>query len=135
MTARKHISNKLLLGAIFIGLNVLCFVGASHGRHAAQHTRLNYTHITAHGLGRAGSRNSRLSQSVIAVDTMMHRASDSPARHLGVSPSVHAAHALLAGSHDITAHVPAFALLAQQDPLALCSAPRGPSLGRAPPLV
>ena len=144
MTLRKSISNKFLLGAIFFGLNVLCFVGVAHGRHAHRHTRVNYSHIPAPGTGRAGSRSGR-SETVFAVDLQVEHATAA----YEARPGTHGAHAERVTAGPLTTSVvalpvmppelerPAFMaeLLARENVLALGSAPRAPSRGRAPPVA
>jgi hypothetical protein len=140
MNRQKAISNRLLLGAIFTGLNLLCFLGIMHGRHVVHHTRLNYSHVTAHGPRRSGSRNDR-SSTVIAADAVVDHAV------LAMSSGSHVAKDLQGGS-SVTPQIAVapvqFALpvpeknielLARENVLALGSAPRAPGLGRAPPVA
>lgn len=137
MVRRKPISNRLLLSAIFVGLNLLCFMGILHGQHVVKHTRVNYSHIPAHGPRRAGGRGGR--ESVVAtVDaTIDHSVVD----HLPKAALSMAASAVPAGAQAAVVTA-AFVLptpeertepLAKENVLALGSAPRAPGLGRAPP--
>ncbi len=138
MNSQKAISKRLILGALFAGLNLLCFFGVMYGHRAAHHTRVNYSHIPAHGPRRSGSSGDR-SSTVASVDaTADHVVVASPsgshvakARHGGASivPQVAIA------SAQILLPVPEerVELLARENVLALGSAPRAPGLGRAPP--
>lgn len=135
----KVISRRLLLAAIFVGLNALCFLGVAHGHHVMRHTRVNYSHIPAHA-GR-GSREGR-SGLIAAVDShadevvatqavsarlVMHlpAASSTPAPAVIPSPSK-----MLPRPEQQTE-----LLIARENVLALGSAPRAPGLGRAPPVA
>ena len=139
MVRKKPISNRLLLSALFVGLNLLCFMGIMHGRHVVHHTRVNYSHIPAHGPRRAGGRNGR--ESVVAtVDAVIeHSVVDHlPKAALSMGAS---SVPVPAGAH-VAVMTAAFVLptpedrtepLAEENVLALGSAPRAPGLGRAPP--
>jgi len=139
MIRQKSISDRLLLSAIFVGLNLLCFMGIMHGRHVVHHTRVNYSHIPAHGPRRAGGRSGRESV-VAAIDAViehsvvdhMPKAALSMGKVAGPAANVQVAIAtatfVLPVSEDRTEP------LAQENVLALGSAPRAPGLGRAPPL-
>jgi len=129
MTFHKAISRRFLFSAIFVGLNVLCFMGMIHGRHVMRHARVNYSHISPSGMGRAGSRRVYSADCLIdhafqAHET--HRASTGP--HLISPVSLVAAAGLLR---------PTFLtkLIVRENLVALGSAPRGPGLGRAPPVI
>jgi hypothetical protein len=137
MTRRKPISHKLLFGAIFAGLNLLCFLGAVHGHKVVPHTRINYSHIPAQGSRRSGAQTGF----VASVDAVVEHA-------VVVHPSNSQAITALQGGSSVTplvAVAPAkFKLpipegitepLAQENVLALGSAPRAPGLGRAPPVA
>ncbi len=134
----KAISQRLLIAAIFVGLNALCFLGVAHGRHVHRHTRVNYSHIPGH-FPRSGSRDSS-SQLVATVDMPEHV-------DLAVASQVHQIVVLSSPSTPTpVAHPGAFPvlmypeeniepLLARENVLALGSAPRAPGLGRAPPVA
>jgi hypothetical protein len=141
MNFRTSISNKLLLGAIFFGLNVLCFVGITHGSHAHRHTRVNYSHIPAHGTGRSGSRSGR-SETVVSVDSQVDYATAAPGTHgMTVEPTSPARAVMVASPvMALVVSVPLLErptmmaeLLARENVLALGSAPRAPGRGRGPP--
>ncbi|HEY0163601.1 MAG TPA: hypothetical protein VGB69_13050 [Edaphobacter sp.] len=138
MNYQKAISNRLILGALFVGLNLLCFLGVMHGHRMGHHTRVNYSHIPAHGSRRAGSRSDRTGL-VAAVDTVAEHA-------VVASSSDHHVTKVSRGgpfAAPLIAVVPAkfilpvpehvIELLARENVLALGSAPRAPGLGRAPP--
>jgi hypothetical protein len=139
MIRQKSISDRLLLSAIFVGLNLLCFMGIMHGRHVVQHTRVNYSHIPAHGPRRVGGRSGRESI-VAAIDAVidhsvvdhMPKAALSMGKAAGPAASAQVATAtatfVLPVPEDHTEP------LAQENVLALGSAPRAPGLGRGPPL-
>lgn len=137
MNRRKPISHKLLFGAIFAGLNLLCFLGAVHGHKVVHHTRINYSHIPAQGPRRSGAQTGF----VASVDAVVEHA-------VVIHPSSSQAITALQGGWSVTpqvAVVPAkFKLpipegntepLAQENVLALGGAPRAPGLARAPPLA
>jgi len=145
MTRQKAISNRLLdrlvlPGAIFFGLNLLCFLGIMHGQHVLQHTRVNYSHIPAHSPRRAGSSRSD-SESV--ATTVMAYFDHSIVDH---APQVTMSKGTLAaGAHAQAAIAAALFVLArpeerteplaEENVIALGSAPRAPGLGRAPPIA
>ena len=60
MRLKKNISSNLFLVAIFFGLNILCFLGISHGHHVLRHTRINYSHVPAPCSRRIVSRSGRI---------------------------------------------------------------------------
>jgi hypothetical protein len=140
MIRQKAISERLLLGAIFFGLNLLCFLGIAHGRQIVHHTRINYSHIPAHSSRRAGSSRSD-SESVGTVVTAYfdHSMSDhapkvglsqgAPSGSMHVQPAVASATFMLAQPEERTEP------LAGENVVALGSAPRAPGLGRAPPIT
>ena len=140
MIRQKAISDRLLLGAIFVGLNLLCFLGITHGRHVVQHTRVNYSHIPVHATRRAGTRSSRDSL-VSSIDAIFDH---SIVDHL---PKSALSKGTPAGSSDIAPVAAVTAvfvlpqpegrteLLARENVIALGSAPRAPGLGRAPPIA
>ena len=138
MPHHKAISQRLLIAAIFVGLNALCFLGVAHGRHVHRHTRVNYSHIPGHS-SRSGSRDSS-SGLVATVDLPDHI-------DLAITAQVHQVVVLSASSTPApAAHPPASPmlvhpeeniepLLVRENVLALGSAPRAPGLGRAPPVA
>ena len=140
MIRQKAISDRLLLSAIFVGLNLLCFLGIVHGRHVVRHTRVNYSHIPAHGPRRAGGRSGRESV-VAAIDAVIEHSVVDHTPKAALSMGAVAGSAAGAHAAIVTA---AFVLpvpedrmepLAQENVLALGSAPRAPGLGRAPPCL
>jgi uncharacterized NAD(P)/FAD-binding protein YdhS len=133
MTLNKSISNRVLLGAIFFGLNLLCFMGIAHGQHAARHSRVNYSYVPAHRAGRAGSRNGWAGQ-VATCDSLIDVASHTPSIHGVVAgPSTPPQAALIAVAAALPRPTAIVELLARENVMALGSAPRAPGLGRAPP--
>jgi hypothetical protein len=128
----------LLPGAIFLGLNLLCFFGIMHGQRV--HTRVNYSHIPAHSPRRAGSsRSDSESAATVVVAYFDHSIVDhAPQATLSKMAAASGAH---------TQAVVAVALFvlarpeertepfAQENIIALGSAPRAPGLGRAPPIA
>lgn len=134
MTLNKSISNRVLLGAIFFGLNLLCFMGIAHGQHAARHSRVNYySYVPAHRAGRAGSRNGWTGQ-VATCDSLIDVASYTPSIHGVVAgPSTTPQAALIAVAAALPRPTAIVELLARENVMALGSAPRAPGLGRAPP--
>jgi hypothetical protein len=139
MTGQKTISNRLLLSAIFAGLNLLCFLGIMHGRHVVHHTRVNYSHIPAHGPRRAGGRG-RESMVAAAVDVVIEHSVVDHMPKAALSMGAAAGHAagaqvaIITAASVLPAPEEAIEPLAQENVLALGSAPRAPGLGRAPPL-
>ncbi|MBS1799622.1 MAG: hypothetical protein JSS95_07320 [Acidobacteria bacterium] len=139
MIGQKSISNKLLLGVIFAGLNLLCILGITHGEHLVRHTRVNYSHISVHATRRAGSRNSRynLMSSIDAV--FDHSVVDHlPKAALSMrpaagTPSLQAA--IVTRTFVLAQPEERQELLARENVVALGSAPRAPGLGRAPPIA
>jgi hypothetical protein len=139
MIRQKAISDRLLLGAIFFGLNLLCFLGIAHGNHVVHHTRVNYSHIPAHSNRRAGSsRSDSESASSVVTAYFDHSMVDH-------SPNVTLSHGTPSGTH-VHAAIAAVAFvlarpeertepLADENVIALGSAPRAPGLGRAPPIA
>lgn len=144
MIRQKAISERLLLGAIFIGLNLLCFLGIAHGRQVVNHTRVNYSHIPATSTRRAGSRSDHdglvagveayFDHSIVdhAPKIALSQSSVSkvvPAASTHVQPAVAAVTVVLARPEERTEP------LAEENVIALGSAPRAPGLGRAPPIA
>jgi hypothetical protein len=135
---QKAISDRLMLLAIFVGLNLLCFMGIMHGRHVVQHTRVNYSHIPAHGPRRAGGRSGRESV-VAAVDAVIDHAvvDHMPKAALSMGkaagPAASAQVAIATATFVLPVPEDRTEPLAQENVLALGSAPRAPGLGRAPP--
>ena len=135
MEFKKSISNRVLLGAIFFGLNLLCFIGISHGRHAERHTRVNYSYVPAHGTGRIGSRSGWVGH-VITYDSLIDVASQPPSVHgVAVGASATPQVALIAIAPALLRPTAIVELLARENVVALGSAPRAPGLGRAPPIA
>ncbi len=130
MTFHKAISRRFLFSTIFVGLNVLCFMGMIHGRHVMRHARVNYSHISPSGMGRAGSRR------VYSADCLIDHAFQAPETH-GVSTGPHLVSpvAMVAAAAGLLRPTFLAKLIARENVLALGSAPRGPGLGRAPPVV
>jgi len=131
----KPISHKLLFGAIFAGLNLLCFLGAMHGHKVVHHTRINYSHIPAQGSRRSGAR----AGIVASVDAVVEHA---VVIHVSASQTTSLMHAGMAAPSQPAIADAQFVLpipegpielLARENVLALGSAPRAPGLGRAPP--
>ncbi|QHS50742.1 hypothetical protein [Edaphobacter sp. 12200R-103] len=137
---RKPISHRILLGVIFAGLNLLCFMGALHGHRMVQRTRINYSHVPA-----LGTRRSRIGamasvdaavEHVVVVHLSANQAISLSQAGLSLPP-----HGLSLPPHAALAPVrlmlplpdDPIELLAQENVLALGSAPRAPGLGRAPP--
>ena len=127
----------MLLSAIFVGLNLLCFMGIMHGRHVVHHTRVNYSHIPAHGPRRASGRSGRESVTA-AVDAVIDHAivDHMPKAALSMGKAAGPAASALVATATFVLPVPEDRTepLAQENVLALGSAPRAPGLGRAPPL-
>jgi hypothetical protein len=135
MELKKSISNRVLLGAIFFGLNLLCFIGISHGRHAERHTRVNYSYVPAHGTGRIGSRSGWVGH-VITYDSLIDVASHAPlVQGVAVGASATPQAALIAIAPALLRPTAIVELLARENVVALGSAPRAPGLGRAPPVA
>jgi hypothetical protein len=138
MNRQKFISDRLLLSAIFVGLNLLCFLGIMHGRHVVHHTRVNYSHIPAHGPRRAGGRGRE--SMVAAIDAVIEHAvvDHIPKAALSMGAAVGQAAgaqvAMVTATFMLLTPEEAIEPLAQENVLALGSAPRAPGLGRAPPL-
>ncbi|HMF54447.1 MAG TPA: hypothetical protein VK593_08865 [Edaphobacter sp.] len=140
MNRQKAISDGLLLGALFAGLNLLCILGIMHGHRVVHHTRVNFSHVAAHGPRRFGSRNDR-SSTVATVDAVVEHAAMtlSSGSHVAkvqqggssVSPQV----AIASAGLRLPSPEANLELLARENVLALGSAPRGPGLGRAPPVA
>ncbi|WP_035351115.1 hypothetical protein [Edaphobacter aggregans] len=139
MIRQKAISYRLLLTAIFAGLNLLCFMGIMHGRHVVQHTRVNYSHIPANGPRRAGERSGRESV-VAAIDAVIdhavvdHLSKAALSMSVAAGPAAGAQVAVATASLVLPAPEDRTEPLAQENVLALGSAPRAPGLGRGPPL-
>ena len=93
MTRQKSLSNWLLLGAIFFGLNLLCFMCIAHGRGVEHHTRVNYSHVPVHRTGRVRSCD-EWSGTVIVYDSLIDHASQIPnadGKAAGAAATPHAA--------------------------------------------
>lgn len=145
MTRRKANSNRLLdrlllPGAIFLGLNFLCFLGIMHGQRVIRHTRVNYSHIPAHSPRRSGSSRSDSESVATAVMAYFDHSIVDHAPKVALSQRTTAA-----GSHAqaaIAATLFVFVRpeertepIAEENVIALGSAPRAPGLGRAPPIA
>lgn len=139
MNRQKAISDRLLLGAIFLGLNLMCFLGIMHGHRVIQHTRVNYSHIPAHSTRRAGGSGSDHDSVASIVAAHLDRSMIDHVSH----PTLSHTHANLVGPQAVLA-ASLFVLarpegrtepLAEQNVIALGSAPRAPGLGRAPPIA
>lgn len=140
MYRQRAISDRLLLGAIFVGLNLLCFLGITQGYRVVHHTKVNFSHVPAHGPRRSGSRCEHTGM-IASVDAVIEHAmvvhptaSHVPkVLHLGssVAPQV----AVAAAGPAMPAPEEKVELLARENVLALGSAPRAPGLGRAPPIA
>lgn len=138
MTGQKTISRRLLLVAIFAGLNLLCFLGITHGQRVVRHTRVNFSQVSVHGTRRA-SRGSRYNLTATIDAVFDHSIVD----HM---PKVTLSAGAKAGSSNAQAAAVAQAFvlaqpeestepLARENVIALGSAPRAPGLGRAPPIA
>jgi hypothetical protein len=138
MTRHRLNSQRLLLAALFVGLNVLCLMGAIHGRHVTRHTRVNYSHVSARGTTRAGSRSD--SEHGTAVDVVAAHAVSAhffaaPASERVISWSSAKAPAVILLGLLFHRNDQVELLLSRENVLALGSPPRAPGLGRAPPAV
>ena len=138
MIRQKAISDRLLLGVIFFGMNVLCFLGITHGHHVTRHTRVNYSHVQVHSSRRAGGRGDYHSVTATVDAYLDHSVVDH-------TPQVTLSKAPVAGTVQVQpAVISNIALLprpearteplSQESVIALGSAPRAPGLGRAPPI-
>jgi hypothetical protein len=140
MIRQKSISDRLLLSAIFVGLNLLCFMGIMHGRHVVHHTRVNYSHIPAHGPRRASGRSGRESGVVAAIDAVIdhsvvdHMPKAALSMGKAAGPAASAQVAIATATFELPVPEDRTEPLAQENVLALGSAPRAPGLGRGPPL-
>jgi hypothetical protein len=131
----KPISHKLLFGAIFAGLNLLCFLGAMHGHKVVHHTRINYSHVPAQGSRRSGARSSVVASVDAAVEhaVVLHPSNSQAIRVGHAGPSAFSQPALAPIRFALPVPEENIQLLARENVLALGSAPRAPGLGRAPP--
>ena len=133
MTRQKSISNWLLSGSIFFGLNLLCFICIAHGRGVEHHTRVNYSHVPAHRTGRVRSRDG-WSGTVIVYDSLIDHASRIPnADGMAAGSAGTPYAALVAVAVTLLRPTMATEPLACKNELARGSAPRTPGLGRGPP--
>jgi hypothetical protein len=139
VTGQKTISNKLLLGVIFAGLNLLCFLGITHGEHLVRHTRVNYSHISVHSIRRAGSRSGRynLTSSIDAVfdHSVVDHLPKATLSTGGSAGSTHLQVVVVTRTFVLAQPEERPELLARENVVALGSAPRAPGLGRAPPIA
>jgi hypothetical protein len=133
MIRQKSLSNRLLLGAIFFGLNLLCFMCIAHGRGVEHHTRVNYSHVPPHRTARVRSRDG-WSGLVIVYDSLIDHASKIPNADGMAAGAAATPYAALV-SVGVTLLRPTMATepLARESVLVLGSAPRAPGLGRGPP--
>lgn len=134
MIRQKAISDRLLLGAIFFGLNFLCFLGIAHGHHVTRHT-----HVQVHSSRRAGGRGDYHSVAATVEAYLDHSVVDH-------TPQVTLSKAPVAGTMQVQpaviSNIPLLPRpeartepLSQESVIALGSAPRAPGLGRAPPIA
>jgi hypothetical protein len=132
MTRQNPFRTGLLLGAIFFGLNLLCFMGIAHGRGVERHTRVNYSLAPAHRAGRVRSRDG-WSGTVIVYDSLINHASQIPNADGMAAGAPATPHAALV-SAGVTLLRPTMVTepLAREN-VALGSAPRATGLGRGPP--
>ena len=122
-----------MFSAIFLGLNLLCFLGVVHGRNVERHTRVNYSNVPAHRTGRVGSRDG-WAGIVIVYDSLIDHDSQIPTADgitTGASTTPHAALVRVAAA--LLRPTMMTEPLARENVLALGSAPRAPGLGRGPP--
>jgi len=139
MHFRKTISRRLLLAAIFVGLNALCFLGVKHGPRAAHHTRVDYSHVTAHsGRGSRGQRSELMEADSHADHAVIsHQPQVRLVQSAATGPSVpFAPPVFAAGAAELKLPHPdevSVLLPVSENVMALGSAPRAPGLGRAPP--
>ena len=135
MNFRKAISRRFLFSGIFLGLNLLCFMGMIHGRHVMRHSRVNYSHIPPSGMVRVGSRNER-SSSMNSAATLIEHAPQAPdSRGSSTGPHHVAPTALVPAAATLLRPTFLSELIVRANVVALGSAPRAPGLGRGPPVV
>jgi hypothetical protein len=133
MTPQKALSNWLLSGSLFFGLNLLCFVCVAHGRGVEHHTRVNYSHVPAHRTGRVRSRDG-WPGTVIVYDSLIDHAPQIPnADGIAAGAAATPYAALVAVGVTLLRPTMATEPLARENVLALGSAPRASGLGRGPP--
>lgn len=139
MIRQKAISDRLLLGAIFFGLNLLCFLGIMHGHQVTRHTRVNYSHIPTHSSRRAGSSRSDHETAANVVDAYLDHGSIDHAHKVTLSKAplgdLHLQTAMVSSTFVLARPEERTEPLAEQNVIALGSAPRAPGLGRAPPIA
>lgn len=139
MIRQKTISDRLLLGALVFGLNVLCFLGIAHGHRVTRHTRVNYSHVHVHSSRRAGARGDYHSVAATVEAYLDHAVVDhlphvtlskiTPVSKVPVLPAALPERVLLSRPSERTEP------LAAENVIAVGSAPRAPGLGRAPPVT
>jgi hypothetical protein len=135
MTRQRSLSNRLLLGAIFFGLNLLCFIGVAHGRGIERHTRVNYSLVPSHQTGRVRSCDG-WSGTVIVYDSLIDHASPIPNTDgIAAGAAANPDAALVSVGVALLRPTVVTEPLARENVLALGSAPRAPGLGRGPPSV
>ena len=145
MTRRKANSKRLLdglllPGAIFLGLNLLCFLGIMHGQRVVEHTRVNYSHIPAHSPRRAGSSRSDSESVATAVlayfdHSIVDHAPQVTLSHSASAAGVHVQAAVTTALFVLARSEQRTEPLSEENIIALGSAPRAPGLGRAPPIA
>jgi hypothetical protein len=133
MTRQKSISNWLLSGALFFGLNLLCFICIAHGRGVEHHTRVNYSHVPAHRTGRVRSRDG-WPGTVIVYDSLIDHAPQIPnADGIAAGAAATPYAALVAVGVTLLRPTMVTEPLARESVPVLGSAPRASGLGRGPP--
>ena len=139
MIRQRAISDRLLLGAIAFGLNLLCFLGIMHGHHVTRHTRVNYSHIPTHHTRRAGSSRSDHETAATVVEAHLDHGSVDHAAKVTLSKGslvdLHQQVAIASSTFVLARPEERTEPLAEQNVIALGSAPRAPGLGRAPPIA
>lgn len=71
ISSRQRLKSGVLLAA----LNLLCLLGAMHGRHVAFFRQVHYSHISSHGPRRLSSRGNRfVAEMVIPKDAVLDHA-------------------------------------------------------------
>jgi hypothetical protein len=132
---QKAISDRFLLGIIFLGLNVLCFLGITHGHHVVRHTRVNYSHV--HLRSSRGGRSDYHSVEASVKAYLDHSIVDHvPQVTLSkATKAIHVQPGLAVVTLVMTRPDVECGPLSEENILALGSAPRAPGLGRAPPIT
>jgi hypothetical protein len=133
MTRQRPLSKWLLLGAIFCGLNLLCFMGIAHGRGVEHHTRVNYSHVPAHRTGRVRSRDGWSGAVVVYYSVVDHATQIPNAQGIAAGPAATSHAALVSAGVELLQPPVTTEPLARWNVLALGSAPSAPGLCRGPP--